>query len=97
MSEHAEQLLKHLREVEGGQEVLDAMAAELSPDSHLLLDERSDWDPDWRRQARLREFLIIRRGAGKLPPDFWDLPRPEDPEASVRRALEEDREEEDPR
>lgn len=69
MSEHAEQLLKHLREVEGGPEVLHAMARELSPDQPLL-DERFDWDPDLRRHFGLREFLIIRRGAGKLPPGF---------------------------
>jgi hypothetical protein len=33
----------------------------------------------------------LRRGSGSLPDDFWDLPRPEDPDASVRRAVQEDR------
>jgi hypothetical protein len=33
----------------------------------------------------------LRRGSGRLPDDFWDLPRPEDPDASVRRAVQEDR------
>lgn len=33
----------------------------------------------------------LRRGSGTLPDDFWDLPRPEDPDASVRRVVQEDR------
>src|SRR5215211_2150370 len=33
----------------------------------------------------------LRRGSGRLPDDFWDLPRPEDPEGLVRRAVQEDR------
>jgi hypothetical protein len=33
----------------------------------------------------------MKPGSGDLPPDFWDLPRPEDPDASVRRAVQEDR------
>ena len=96
MSEHAEQFLKHLREVEGGQEVLHAMARELTSDP-ALLDERFDWDRSGHRSPALREMLIVRRGSGKLPSDFWGLPRPEDPNASVRQALDEDREEEDSR
>ena len=33
----------------------------------------------------------IKRGSGELPKDFWDLPRPDDPEGLVRRAVQEDR------
>ena len=33
----------------------------------------------------------LRRGSGGLPDDFWDLPRPEDPEGLVRSAVQEDR------
>jgi hypothetical protein len=33
----------------------------------------------------------LRRGSGRLPDDFWDLPRPEDPEGLVRSAVQEDR------
>jgi polyhydroxyalkanoate synthesis regulator phasin len=33
----------------------------------------------------------IKPGSGVLPPDFWDLPRPDDPEGLVRRAVQEDR------
>jgi hypothetical protein len=33
----------------------------------------------------------MKPGSGKLPTDFWDLPRPDDPEGLVRRAVQEDR------
>lgn len=33
----------------------------------------------------------LKRGSATLPDDFWDLPRPEDPEALVRSAVQEDR------
>ena len=33
----------------------------------------------------------MKRGSAGLPDDFWDLPRPEDPDASVRLAVREDR------
>jgi flavin-binding protein dodecin len=33
----------------------------------------------------------IKRGSGELPKDFWDLPRPDDPQGLVRRAVQEDR------
>ena len=46
-----------------------------------------------RRLQRLEAQGIIRRGTGKLPKDFWDLPRPPDPEGKVRQALIEERRE----
>jgi hypothetical protein len=39
----------------------------------------------------VRGAVAIRRGAGELPPRFWELPRPEDPEGLIRQAVEEDR------
>ena len=36
---------------------------------------------------------LLRRGTGKLPEDFWDMPRPSDPEGLVLKALLQDREE----
>ena len=33
----------------------------------------------------------LKRGSGRLPDDFWDWPRPEDPEGLVRSAVQEDR------
>ena len=41
-----------------------------------------------RLLERTRE---MKRGSAGLPDDFWDLPRPEDPDASVRLAVREDR------
>jgi hypothetical protein len=35
---------------------------------------------------------LIRLGPGRLPKDFWKIPRPEDPEGLVLKALLEDRE-----
>lgn len=35
--------------------------------------------------------LVFRPPRAPLPDDFWDRPRPEDPEGSVRKALIEDR------
>ena len=33
----------------------------------------------------------LKRGSGRLPDDFWGLPRPKDPEGLVRSAVQEDR------
>lgn len=34
---------------------------------------------------------IVRLGSDRLPSDFWDLPQPEDPASSVRKAVLEER------
>jgi hypothetical protein len=34
---------------------------------------------------------LVRLGAGTLPKDFWKLPRPRDPQATVRKAVVEER------
>ena len=36
---------------------------------------------------------LLKRGRQPLPADFWDLPRPADPQAAVRTAVSRDREE----
>ena len=36
---------------------------------------------------------IVRQGTGKIPDDFWDLPRPKDPEGAILKALLDEREE----
>jgi hypothetical protein len=41
--------------------------------------------------ALLERTGEIKPGSSKLPADFWDLPRPDDPEGLVRRAVQEDR------
>ena len=35
---------------------------------------------------------LLKRGQKPLPPDFWDLPRPADPQGTVRAAVEQERE-----
>ena len=46
------------------------------------------------RLLHLARAGLIRIGSGKLPDDFWKMPRPKDPEGSVRKALLEERAEE---
>lgn len=52
------------------------------------------------RQKNLRESMakiekqgLIKLGSGKLPKDFWTIPKPEDPKGLIRSALLEEREE----
>ena len=42
--------------------------------------------------TRMEKQGLIKLGSGRLPKDFWTLPRPEDPKGLVRRALIEERE-----
>ena len=44
------------------------------------------------RLMRSGEQIIRKKGTGKIPDDFWDLPRPKDPEGLLLKALLEDRE-----
>jgi prevent-host-death family protein len=42
---------------------------------------------------RMEKQGLIKLGSGKLPKNFWALPRPEDPDGLVLKALLEEREE----
>ena len=44
------------------------------------------------RYARLVAEGVLIPPKGPLPDDFWDLPRPKDPDGSLRRAVIEERE-----
>ena len=89
MSPHGAQLAELLRKVEGGQEVLDAMERELvEPPVETEAAQKIREEGDL---MHLESAGAIRRGSRKLPTNFWDLPRPDDPDDSVRRALGEDR------
>lgn len=86
MSTRVEELLK---KVEGGQDLLDAMERERPsrpPETEAARKIREEG-----ALMRLEREGAIRRGSGRLPANFWDLPRPDDPENSVRKAIEEDR------
>lgn len=89
MSEHGTLLEEMLARTEGGRDVLDELERERATRQS---------DTEAVRKAGDENVLmyqerggIIKRGSGKLPANFWDLPRPDDPDNSVRHALEEDR------
>lgn len=80
---------QNLTKVEGGEETLAAMRREMAEDR---------WGVEAAHITREEELMVAlarageaKRGTGELPASFWDLPMPEDPSDSVRRALEEDR------
>jgi len=82
-------LEEYLAKVEGGKETLAAMRREMAEDPR---------DTNAAQHIREEERLMAlersgeaKRGAGRLSADFWNLPMPEDPSDSVRRALLEDR------
>ena len=52
-------------------------------------------DRELKEKERLMRSgeLILKRGTGKIPDEFWAMPRPKDPEGLARRYLMEDRRE----
>ena len=89
MNPHGTQFAELLKKIEGGQDVLDAMErdfVEPSMETGAARKIREEGD-----LMQLESDGVIRRGSRKLPANFWDLPRPDDPDDSVRRALGEDR------
>lgn len=82
-------LEEDLAKVEGGEEVLAARERELTGAPSRTGAARRIQEED--RLMCLARAGEVKLGPGKLPKNFWELPRPEDPKDSVRRALEEDR------
>ena len=82
------QLSRYLSRVKAGEEILvtdrGAPVARLVPvDTHA---------PGHAHLRDLERQGLIRLGSGKLPKDFWKLPRARDPRAAVRKAVSEERE-----
>jgi prevent-host-death family protein len=81
-------LSKYLAKVKAGEEVIvterGKPIAKIVPISH----EEGAFPPHLLELARAG---LVRLGSGKLPSDFWKLPRPKDPEGKVLQALLEDR------
>ena len=82
-------LSAYLRSVKAGEEVLItdrgrpiARIVPVSPSDSI--EERMD---DLERRG------LLKRGTGKLPEDFWEMPRPKDPEGLVLKGLLQEREE----
>ena len=85
------QLEESLRKVEGGADVLAARrqpSRQVKPTAPTKAARKMQ---DEGRLMRLEQEGKITRGSGSLPENFWDLPMPEDPDASIRRAVGEDR------
>jgi prevent-host-death family protein len=82
-------LSEYLRRVKAGEEVLvtergrpiaklaPAVSSEILPEQLLAMEKEG----------------LIKLGSGKLPKDFWELPRPKDPKGLVVKAVLREREE----
>lgn len=81
-------LSEYLSQVKAGDEVLitdrGKPVARLVPILRIKTTEES--------MIRMEKQGLIKLGSGKLPKDFWSMPRAEDPEGTVLKALLEERE-----
>ena len=82
-------LSAYLRDVRAGEEVL--ITDRGRPIARLAPFSRFDSMEEHLEELERRGLL--KRGTGRLPEDFWDMPRMEDPDGLVRKALSLDREE----
>ncbi|MEO8602146.1 MAG: type II toxin-antitoxin system prevent-host-death family antitoxin [bacterium] len=83
------QLSRFLSRVKSGEEIL--VTERGKPIARIVPIRPGDTDIEhWRDLERQG---LMRLGTGRLPKGFWDLPQPEDPGASVRAAVLEEREE----
>jgi prevent-host-death family protein len=80
-------LSQYLNQVKAGNEVLitdrGKPVARLVPISRTKAAKES--------LTRMEKQGLIKLGAGRLPKDFWSMPRAEDPQGLVLRALLEER------
>jgi prevent-host-death family protein len=81
-------LSEYLNQVKAGNEVLitdrGKPVARLVPVLRMKTTRES--------MARMEKQGLLKLGSGKLPKSFWSLPRPEDPNGLVLKALLEERE-----
>jgi len=82
-------LSEYLKRVRGGAEILitdrGKPVARLVPVSRAKISREA--------LAQMEKQGLIKIGSGKLPKDFWSMPRPKDPEGSVLSALLDERRE----
>ncbi len=87
VSELRARLSKYLERVKAGEEIVitrrGTPVARLAPISREKTSRIA--------MASLESRGLIRLGSGKLPKDFWRIPKPEDPGGSVLEALLADR------
>jgi prevent-host-death family protein len=88
VSELKAHLSEYLNQVKAGGEIL--ITDRGKPVARLVPIARSEAN----REAliQMEKQGLIRFGSGKLPKDFWAMPRPEDPEGLTLKALLEERE-----
>jgi prevent-host-death family protein len=87
VSELKARLSEYLNKVKAGAEVL--ITDRGKPVARLIPVSRSKHPRE--SLARMEKQGLIRLGSGKLPKDFWAMPRPADPQDLVLRALLEER------
>ena len=72
-------------------EAYDNFLHSLDDYEHRLDEKEAESGSDEDYLLSLERTGELRRGSGRLPDDFWDRPRPKDPEGLVRSAVHEDR------
>ena len=90
VSELKASLSKYLARVKGGEAVISTERGK--PVAKLIPLDRAEE----AMRAHLRDLErrgAVRIGSGRIPDEFWDLPRLEDPEGLTLKALLEEREE----
>ena len=80
-------LSEYLKRVKGGAEIL--ITDRGKPVARLVPVSRAKIARD--ALVQMEKQGLIKLGSGKLPKDFWSMPRPEDPGESVLRALMDER------
>ncbi len=89
VSELKASLSKYLARVKAGEEVV---VTERGKPVAKLVPIPRDEDPEMARMRELERRGLVTMGTGRLPEGFWDLPRPDDPDDSLLKALLEERE-----
>ena len=88
VSELKARLSKYLNRVKAGEEVLITNRG--NPVARLLPISQARTARETMKSLEKRG--LIKLGSGKLPKDFWKIPKPEDAEGLVLKALLEERE-----
>jgi len=84
-------LSAYLARVKSGEEVI--VTDRGTPVAKLVPIPRTT-DHEMERLRDLERRGLIKLGTGTIPPEFWDMPMPDDPGDGVLKALLEEREEE---
>lgn len=82
-------LNEYLRQVKTGEEVV--VTERGRPIARLV--PALSGEPLSEHLVKMEQQGLLTRGSGKLPKDFWDLPRPKDPSGLVMKAVLREREE----